>query len=94
MATVKECSTPRSREQLIAIAHKYAIRIASTKGTVCAPQVLTVMREKGLLEDSPHDPRWIGAVFGERKGWRRTGRYRRIGSHKRDVTEWALAEAA
>lgn len=73
------------RPELLDKARKVAVRLARKNGYVTSTQVLSHL-------DVPEgvDKRFMGAVFGKKRGWKMVG-FDRTGSHRRPVAVWRLA---
>lgn len=71
---------------LVAIAREIALELHAVRGKVSSPEVLEVMRERGMQKQLANaDARFMGCVF--RKGWERIG-MQNTGSHRRPVSVW------
>ena len=83
----------QARSGLIEHAFTCACLINSQKWSVSATDVWEVLYGQAKLDDNlAHwlkvaDPRWMGAVFRESRGWTRV-RWEESGSHKRPVAVW------
>lgn len=81
------------RAVLIATAEEIAENIWRKHGEVSASEVWVHLRERAETDDDladkldSADPRWMGAVFREDRGWTRL-RWENTGSHKRPVPVW------
>jgi hypothetical protein len=80
----------RTRAALIAVARVIARDIATARGRVTSVDVFRRLRADGLgAQLDAVDPRWMGAVFRGRDGWRQAG-LEKAGSHRRPVAVWVL----
>jgi hypothetical protein len=81
-----------TRGDILDAARQAAMDLIILNGRVTAPEVFTLMRERGFEEVlSRVDPRFMGAVFREGQGWRRVG-WENKGSHRRPVSIWVKQE--
>lgn len=84
-----------ARPKLIAKAREVAreLAMAHEHRETSSPRVLAAMRARGWLgpigEIPEPNPRWMGAVFGARRGWVLM-RYVPEGHHRRPVPVWRL----
>ena len=80
------------RAELIAIADRIAVVLATRDGDVTSTRVLAAMRAEGHGQlMATCDPRWVGAVFPGRDGrWVRTGEIARDASKCRPCAVWRL----
>lgn len=80
------------RGDLLAAARAVADELAEKNGRVTAPDVLAVLRDRGLGDALDEvDRRFMGAVFRAGTGWKRIG-WEPGGSHGRPVSIWARSE--
>lgn len=76
------------RADLITTATDIAMAHAIKHGNVTSVDVFDELRKRNT-DLGGVDPRWMGAVFREGKGWRRVG-WAQLGSHGRAVAVWEL----
>ena len=79
------------RAELIEVGRRIASEIARARGAVTSVDVFEAMRAQGYADKMLSvDPRWMGAVFRPRKGWKRVG-WKPIGSNARPVAVWEIS---
>lgn len=83
----------QTRGDLVDLGYKLALQLCQQNGEVTSVQVFDALNMAAQsdpalkLKLSSVDPRWMGAVFRESRGWERMG-WVSSGSHKRPVAVW------